>query len=110
MVRWIHCDYSLLEAPWSSLLASIDISTPSCPHHRESDFVYHNIEISFNLNRIHKYQKLVVDTLSANNFIFVRTVSVNNFLFAETVSVNNLFQKKRHDVYEKSQGFMRIDF
>ena len=90
MVCWTYCHYSLREAPWSSLLASIDISTPSCPHHRGSDFVYHNIEISFNLNRIHKYQKLVVDIVSANNLIFVKTVSVNNLLFAETVSVNNV--------------------
>ena len=96
MVCWTYCDYSLLEAPWFSLLASIDISTLSCPHHRGSDFVYHNIEISFNPNRIHKYQKLVVDTVSTNNFIFVMTGSVNNFLFAETVSVNNfLFAETR---------------
>ena len=73
----------------SIFFTGIDISTPSCVYTWWSDFVYHNIEISFSPNHIHKYQQLVLDTVPANKFLFVETVSVNNFLFAETVSVNN---------------------
>ena len=78
--------------PNNKFNTDIDISTPSCAHTWWSDFVYHNIEISFSPNRIHKYQQLVVAIVSVNNFLFVETVSVNNYLFAETVSLNNLFQ------------------
>ena len=53
MIYWVYsCDYSLLEAPWSKLLALldfihisyVDISTQSSAHTPWLDFVYHNIE------------------------------------------------------------------